>query len=56
MAKKKQRKSRKNKNSKSNRNFVAIAMNRRNIRNAGPMKDKRHKRKNRNTWKKDVEL
>ena len=55
MAKKKQRKSRKNKNSKSNRNFVAVAMNKRNTRNAGPMKDKRLKRKNRNTWKKEEE-
>jgi hypothetical protein len=53
MAKKKQRKSRKKKNSKSNRNFVAVAMNKRNVSNGGPMKDKRLKRKNRNTWKKD---
>jgi len=55
MAKKKQRKSRKKKNSKSNRNFVAVAMNKRNVNNGGPMKDKRLKRKNRNTWKKEIE-
>lgn len=55
MARKKKNKSRKKKNTKSNRNFVAVAMNKRYKVSAGPMKDKRLKRKNKTTWKNDEE-
>lgn len=51
MAKKKKRKAKKKMKAKPNRNFVAVAMNKRNVANGGPMKDKRLKRKNRNSWK-----
>lgn len=34
------------------RSFAALAAN---IRHAGPMKDRRLKRKNRNSWRKDIE-
>ena len=51
MARKKQRKSKTATKKKTTRNFVAVAMNKRYKSKSGPMKDKRLKRKNRNTWK-----
>jgi hypothetical protein len=51
MARKKQRKSKTVTKKKTNRNFVVVAMNKRYKSKSGPMKDKRLKRKNRNTWK-----